>query len=319
MVLLSVMFLLLGQLYFQHSFTITLQFALVGLLVATYTIRKHEKTLLYTTISVYCLCFLAPIFQSDFFNHPQIMVKGRLLIESIVFLFTFLVLQQHIKRNSVVSLRKMKSLHLSSEVLLTKTLPKAILPKIQIKPDGFAEQYPSTTILFADLHNFTPLCSKSSANDVVALLNTLFSTFDKLIEQFNVQKIKTNGDEYVVAAGILDDTNDHAKRCCLCALAMQREFSVFNRVHGLNLGLRIGIARGEVIAGIIGKSMYNIEVWGETVNLASRMETNARINDILISPGTYVIVKHDFECGCNPKSQIKGFSAMHTYRLIKPQ
>lgn len=143
----------------------------------------------------------------------------------------------------------------------------------------------------ADIQDFTSLCKKLSPQQLDNLLNEVFCIFDTITQKYELEKIKTSDDGYMVAGGLPIISSSHAVRCCDCALGMQDAFKIICEKHHLHTGLRIGIGCGEVIAGIIGKSKFSYDLWGEDVNLASRMESHGLSNKIQVTEATYQITK----------------------------
>ncbi len=203
-----------------------------------------------------------------------------------------------------------------SELLLLNILPKAIAEQLKQNPGAIAEQFNSVTILFADIVGFTPLASGMSPTNVVNLLNQIFSTFDQLAEQHGLEKIKTIGDAYMVAGGLPVLKLDHAEAVAEMALDMQREIARFQRDDNQPLCLRIGINTGPVVAGVIGIKKFIYDLWGDTVNVAPRMESQGLPGGIQVTAATYECLKNKYlfeERGIIP---VKGKGEMMTYWLI---
>lgn len=203
-----------------------------------------------------------------------------------------------------------------SELLLLNILPKAIAEQLKQNPGAIAEQFNSVTILFADIVGFTPLASGMSPTNVVNLLNEIFSTFDQLADRHGLEKIKTIGDAYMVAGGLPVLKLDHAEAVAEMALDMQREIGRFQRDDNQPLRLRIGINTGPVVAGVIGIKKFIYDLWGDTVNVASRMESQGLPGGIQVTAATYECLKNKYlfeERGVIP---VKGKGEMMTYWLI---
>jgi class 3 adenylate cyclase len=169
--------------------------------------------------------------------------------------------------------------------------------------------------LFADLVNFTAHAHEISATQTVDLLNQVFSEFDLLAERYQLEKIKTIGDGYMVAGGLPVPTTDHAQAVAEMAIAMQETVSRFHYPSGELFEIRIGIHTGAVIAGVIGKKKFTYDLWGDTVNLASRMESRGLPGKIQVSPATYTQLKDDYQLDDRGIVEIKGFGLMQTYWL----
>lgn len=202
-----------------------------------------------------------------------------------------------------------------SEALLLNILPADIATRLKAREEPLADTHDSVSVLFADLAGFTDISRKMSAKQLVDLLNDLFSRFDKLAEQHGAEKIKTIGDAYMVATGLTGSVADHAEQIAELALGMQRAFGEFREDNGVDLKLRIGVHSGAVIAGVIGKKKFSYDLWGDTVNVASRMESEGIPDQIQISTETWKLVQDRFQATSRGEIQIKGHRARQTYLL----
>ena len=182
-----------------------------------------------------------------------------------------------------------------SENLLLNILPKDIAELLKKKPDSIAEQYSEASILFADVVNFTPMSSQMTPIELVELLNQVFSQFDDLVEKYDLEKIKTIGDCYMVASGVPRPRQDHAQAITCLALDMQ-EIVRQSDYFGRKLTFRIGINSGPVVAGVIGRKKFIYDLWGDAVNTASRMESNGTGGLVQITRETYNLINDDFLC-----------------------
>ncbi|MDB9312507.1 adenylate/guanylate cyclase domain-containing protein [Spirulina sp. CS-785/01] len=203
-----------------------------------------------------------------------------------------------------------------SERLLRNILPESIACQLKQESQTIAETYKEVTVLFADLVNFTELSEHLSARELVTLLNAIFSRFDQLSEQYQLEKIKTIGDAYMVVAGLPEPREDHAQAVAAIALAMQETLREFNQQNGYSLNLRIGIHTGEVVAGVIGLKKFAYDLWGDTVNTASRMESHGMAGKIQVSQATYQYLKSHYHCQQRGIIPIKGKGEMQTYFLL---
>ena len=179
-----------------------------------------------------------------------------------------------------------------------------------------ADQRSDVTILFADLVAFTKLTSRLSAGDLVHLLNSLFSEFDRLALSLGVEKIKTLGDSYMVAGGLPEARADHAHAVADMALAMIATVERMNRELPIALQMRIGIHSGDVVAGVIGTHKFVYDIWGDAVNIASRMESHSLPNRIQISAATYQHLHKHFRLEPHGSVDVKGKGLMDTYFLL---
>jgi guanylate cyclase len=198
-----------------------------------------------------------------------------------------------------------------SERLLLNVLPREIADELKDGSETIARHYDSVSILFADIVGFTPLTHRLGADDLVAALNEVFRQFDDLVEAHGCEKIRTIGDNYMVAAGVPTPTPDHADRIAALALHMLD-------VRGSTpIEFRIGINSGPAVAGVIGKSKFQYDLWGESVNLASRMESQGVPGRIQITAETRRLLGDRFGCAPRGTVDIKGGSETETWFLEK--
>ena len=170
---------------------------------------------------------------------------------------------------------------------------------------NIAEHIEQASVLFADVVNFTPMSASMTPIELVELLNEVYSHFDTLVEKYNLEKIKTIGDCYMVAAGVPRRRVDHAIAITQLALDI-RDYVSKHEFHGHQLRFRIGINSGPVVAGVIGRKKFAYDLWGDTVNTASRMESHGSGGFIQITEDTYNLIKDDFNCEPRGKVNVKG-------------
>lgn len=209
-----------------------------------------------------------------------------------------------------------------SESLLLNVLPEPIVQRLKHNQTSIADQFDNVTILFADIVNFTPLASRLQPMELVEFLNSIFSKFDNLVEALGLEKIKTIGDAYMVAAGLPIPRADHAEAIAELALNMQQVTADLRSKTGEEFQIRIGIHTGAVVAGVIGTKKFIYDLWGDTVNVASRMESTAVAGGIQVTSTTHALLKNLYEFEIRGTIQIKGKGAMETYWLrkkIKPK
>jgi class 3 adenylate cyclase len=199
--------------------------------------------------------------------------------------------------------------------LLSQIFPASIVQRLTSGDTTIAEYIPSATVMFADLVNFTPLSAQLPACEMVGLLNTIFSAFDDVVARHGVETIKTQGDAYVVASGTPEPRADHAEAVAAAALDMQQALAAIRVQTGLPIMMRMGINSGPLIAGAIGTRKLSYDIWGDTVNVASRMESHGLPGEIQISAATYERVRHMFVCEPRGLIEIKGKGVMPTYLL----
>lgn len=203
-----------------------------------------------------------------------------------------------------------------SEHLLLNILPETVVNRLKEQPTTIAEAFTDVTVLFADIVGFTQLATQVSPQELVALLNRIFSAFDELAEKHGLEKIKTIGDAYMVVGGLPNPRKDHAEAIVEMALDMQQAINTFNIETGFSCNIRIGINTGAVVAGVIGIKKFIYDLWGDTVNIASRMESHGIPGNIQISESTYQQVKDKYALKSRGLIEIKGKGEMQTYLVM---
>jgi len=199
-----------------------------------------------------------------------------------------------------------------SEKLLLNVLPAEIVPIMKAGKTAIAERFDSLSVLFADMVNSTPLAARMSPEDFVELLNRIFSIFDTLVAKYGVEKIRTIGDNYMVAAGVPQPRHDHAPVLVNLALDF---LDCLQTIHP-PVNFRIGINSGSAVAGVIGQEKFHYDLYGDVVNVASRMESHGVAGKIQITQATYELVKDDFLCKQQGLVEVKGKGAMQTWFVL---
>lgn len=203
-----------------------------------------------------------------------------------------------------------------SEALLLNVLPRKIAAILKQENRIIADDYESASILFADLVGFTPLTAELTPTDMVRLLNKISCRFDELVEKYGVEKIRMIGDNYMVASGVPEPRPDHAQVLACLALEMNAYLETLPAVNGKPIRFRIGINSGPVIAGVVGNKKFAYDVWGDTVNIASRMESQGEPGKIQITQSTYKLLADQFVCEPHGVISIKGKGPMETWFLL---
>ncbi len=200
-----------------------------------------------------------------------------------------------------------------SERLLLNILPEAIAARLKQSSDTIADTFADVTVLFADIVGFTQLSSRISPSDLVSLLNEIFSAFDQLAEKHGLEKIKTIGDAYMVVGGLPTPRPDHAEAIVEMALDMQETIAQFSCDTGESMKLRIGINSGAVVAGVSGIKKFIYDLWGDTVNTASRMESHGLPGYIHVTSATYELLPDKYIFENRGTIEVKGKGEMTTY------
>jgi len=206
-----------------------------------------------------------------------------------------------------------------SERLLLNVLPAPVAARLKQGAGIIADAYAEVTVLFADIVGFTPLSERLAAEDLVTVLDLVFASWDRLAAHYGVEKIKTIGDAYMVASGIPVARTDHAEAIAEMALAMGPAVAAVAAESGLPLQVRIGIDTGPVIAGVIGRAKFIYDLWGDTVNTASRMESHAPPGTIQLTSRTYDRLRDRYELRPRDTIEVKGKGPMSPYLLIGPR
>jgi guanylate cyclase len=202
-----------------------------------------------------------------------------------------------------------------SETLLLNILPREISDALKVDQGAIAAHYESASVLFADVVGFTPMAAAMIPLRLVNLLNEVFSSFDDLVEKHGLEKIKTIGDCYMVAAGVPRERADHA--LALVQLALDMRDAVASRTFGgETLAFRIGVNSGPLVAGVIGRKKFIYDLWGATVNLASRMESHGESRAIQITRSTYELVSAEFDCESAGSIPVNGAGALDVWRVV---
>lgn len=220
------------------------------------------------------------------------------------------------RKKSEVELRLAKE---RSEQLLLNILPQPIAERLKEDSSVIAESFNEVTIMFADIVGFTSLSTKLQPIELVNLLNEIFSTFDQLVEELGLEKIKTIGDAYMVAGGLPIPRSDHAEAIADLALTMLNVMQQFQSNLNEELQIRIGINTGIVVAGVIGKKKFIYDLWGDAVNVASRMESHGIPGYIQVTEATYQKLKHKYIFEKREEIHVKGKGKMTTYFLNSRQ
>ncbi len=295
---------------FQTGFTILL--ISVGLLFP-FTLRQ---------MGIACVLiwsvFLAPLLTND-----QIIISDSssfylnlfFLICASAIALTASYLTHSLRQKEYYSRYALQEEQAKSERLLLNTLPEPIANRLKAGEETISDSFDEVTVLFADIVGFTPFSENLPPEKLLDLLNGLFSGFDKLLEKYDVEKIKTIGDAYMVVGGVPLKKENHAEAIAEMALDMVEVVTHFSKDSGKSLDIRIGINSGPAVAGVIGKKKFTYDLWGDTVNTASRMESHGEKGKIQVTEFTYNKLQHDFELAERGVINIKGKANMRTYYL----
>jgi class 3 adenylate cyclase len=198
-----------------------------------------------------------------------------------------------------------------AEDLLLNVMPKPIADRLKQEPDAIADHFEGVTVVFADIAGFTHLAARLSPTELVARLDDVFSRLDDIVHRHGLDKIKTLGDQYMAVAGAPTPRADHAEAAARVALEMCKVSSALGE-----LTFRVGLASGPAVAGVIGKSRFSYDLWGDTVNLASRMESHGVPGKVQVDEQTSQLLQGHFRLEDRGVIDIKGKGSVHTYFLV---
>ncbi len=233
------------------------------------------------------------------------------VLSSVVFF-----LLQYFVRERERALSALETEQERSERLLLNVLPREIAARLKDSDGLIADGLDDVTVLFADIVGFTPLAERMQPRAVVELLNEVFSCFDELADRFELEKIKTIGDGYMVAGGLPTPRVDHAEAVARMALEMRDSLPRLAAAASRGLAVRIGVDSGPVVAGVIGRRRFSYDLWGDTVNTASRMELHGRPGEIQVTARTYRLLNEAFVLEPRGNVDVKGKGPAPTYVLV---
>jgi adenylate cyclase len=243
---------------------------------------------------------------------PSLMIALNVTVSAAI-VFSLLVQFVRQREQALAALRVEQD---KAENLLLNILPQSIADKLKADATTIADQFAEASILFADVVDFTPFSERLQPAEVVGVLDHLFTHFDDLADRYGVEKIKTIGDCYMVAAGVPTPRTDHARVMALMALDMREAIRSQDDVRHLGLELRIGINSGPVVAGVIGRKRFLYDLWGDAVNTASRMESHGTPGEIQVTRATYELLQEEFELRPRGTIPIKGKGEIETWYLV---
>jgi class 3 adenylate cyclase len=291
--------------------TVLLMLGLVGV------IRVRFRSALMTAVATFPAVGVALVVERTSWQLVAFDVLS--LVTYAVLILTVAFVLERSKRTEFLANRELGEERQLSDDLLHNILPEPIAQRLRENPTAIAESVDNATVLFADIVGFTPFSSELPPSEVVELLDLLFGKFDDLCEDRGIEKVKTIGDAYMAVAGIPRPDPDHAASMVELAFDMQRAATAIAPLWPTDLKLRIGISSGPVVAGVIGRRRFAYDLWGDTVNTASRMESSGQPNRIHVSESTYELLNDRYAFGDPQTMDIKGKGSMQTYFLLGPE
>ncbi|MDP9291773.1 MAG: adenylate/guanylate cyclase domain-containing response regulator [Verrucomicrobiota bacterium] len=244
-------------------------------------------------------------------DETEVLLRIKNLIET-RFLHLQLCDRNQALRDSVQELEREREI---SERLLLNILPISVAQRLKQQEQTIADSFSEATVLFADIVDFTSICARLTPEELVGWLNGLFSVFDQLTVRHGLEKIKTIGDSYMVAGGLPSARDDHAEAVADFALDLREAIATQDSPVGLRVELRIGLHTGHVVAGVIGTHKFSYDLWGETVNIASRMQSHGLPGVIQVSEATYLRLCDQYNFAERGTITVKGQRTLRTYLL----
>lgn len=277
--------------------------------------RRHSFGWFAVYLGLVVLTGVLQVFMPPFNNLPEGVITFFFVLNIAGVSMVAFVLMQHFVKQKNIALDLLRIEQDKSERLLLNVLPREIAARLKDKDQTIAEHFDAVSVLFADMVGFTALSASLAPQEMVDLLNEIFSAFDALVNKYRLEKIRTIGDNYMVASGVPQPRPDHAQALALLALEM-RDYLEAAQVRGRPVQFRIGINSGPVIGGVIGQEKFHYDIWGDAVNVASRMESHGQANQIQITRSTYDLLRDDFHCRPHGSIQVKGKGEMETWFLV---
>jgi class 3 adenylate cyclase len=218
-----------------------------------------------------------------------------------------------IERELQLKSRQLEEEKKKTDELLKNILPEEIVEEIKVKGAVKPRYYPAVSVLFTEFSDFDLITSVVEPGELLNEVNEVFENFDKIIQKYGIEKLKTIGDSYMIASGLPVAADDHAIKILQAAVEMQEYIKKRNQFRRLKLEMKVGIHSGAVVAGIVGMKKFTYDIWGDAVNIASRMASGCEPNKINISGDTFNLVKSRFKCIHRGKMNAKGKGEIDMY------
>lgn len=287
-------------------------YVLLPFLAALTALEGWTRKLMIALIvaQIACLTYLQFLYPTWVVAHPSVRIQQSDLFFSICLIVAFCI------GYTGVLIHNLEEHNRQIDTMLYNILPVSVAKTLQQQPDrNIAHYFENVSILFADIVDFTPLSAGLTPVEIVSLLNELFSDFDALVTKYGVEKIKTIGDCYMIAAGAPTPCPHHAPMLAQLALEMQQVVKT-KQYQGHTLTLRIGINSGSVVAGVIGTNKFAYDLWGDAVNTASRMESHGTGGVIQLTRATYELIRDEFICQPQGSIAVKGKGEIAIWSLV---
>jgi len=295
------------------------------LVIVAFTFLMNFKSVMYIPVVLFFVClfsFLGFYYEVQNWHLPHVdlgeTVREGFLMINVTSAFAILAIMSYVYSEAAQKAEAMLELErLKSERLLLNILPVSIAQRLKEDRSIIADHFESATVMFSDIVGFTTLSEQVAPKDLVARLNRIFCAFDDLAEKYGLEKIKTIGDAYMVAGGLPEQRDGHANDVSHMALGMLDAIVECNRDYEQPVDIRIGIHTGPAVAGVIGIKKFVYDVWGDTVNTASRMESSGLPGRIQLSEQAAAVLNDDFVIEERGTVEVKGKGSMKTFWLIE--
>ena len=242
---------------------------------------------------------------------PLFFVLNLGTVSGIAFFLLFYFVREKDRAYRMLNLERERA-----DQLLLNVLPKEVAPRLKQSGQTIAEHFDSASVLFADIVGSTTLFADMEPREIVEWLNEVFSAFDVLLDKYGLEKIRTIGDSYMVAAGVPSPRPDHARALALMALEMCEQLQQMPARNGRRIAFRMGMNSGPMVGGVIGKTKFHYDLWGDTVNTASRMESHGEAGKIQVTQQTYDLLRGEFDFEPRGLIPIKGKGELQTWFLL---
>jgi class 3 adenylate cyclase len=294
------------------------------LVIVAFTFLMNFKSVMFIPVALFVVClgsFLGFYYEVQHWYTPHIdlgpTVREAFLSINVTSAFAILAIMSYVYSEAAQKAEAMLELErVKTERLLLNILPMSIAQRLKEDRSIIADHFESATVMFSDIVGFTALSEKQTPVELVGHLNHMFSAFDDLAEKHELEKIKTIGDAYMVAGGIPEVRDCHARDVSAMALDMMQAVVEINRKTGQSVDIRIGIHTGPAVAGVIGIKKFSYDVWGDTVNTDSRMESSSLPGRIQLSQQAAALLSDDFLLEERGMVEVKGKGRMKTYWLL---
>ena len=301
--------------FYQSSFMMIWSINAAILALMTSTLRSASRWFYAYLLLLVASGFIQPFLPNDNLLPDGLITTLIVLNLGLTSIIIFMVLRYFIdQKNKAYALLAVEQE--KSDTLLLNVLPKEIADILKEKNQTIANHFEEASILFADLVGFTPLTESMAPEEMISLLNQIYSHFDDLVEKYGLEKIRTIGDNYMVASGVPTPRADHVQALANMALDVLKYTENLPMQNGTAINFRIGINSGPLVAGVIGKKKFHYDVWGDTVNTASRMESHGVPGKIQVTKDTYRILKDEFIFESRGILDVKGKGNMETWFLV---